>query len=85
VLKELQGEPFAVKFYGCGRGPTFNYMIMGLVGDNLSVIRKKMSVFSLSNSISFRFSCRAHDTRLRLRIRYKHSTHPADVARSSIP
>eukprot|EP00037_Helgoeca_nana_P024626 m.262922 g.262922 ORF g.262922 m.262922 type:complete len:597 (+) comp26695_c1_seq1:144-1934(+) len=53
VLKELQGEPFAVKFYGCGRGPTFNYMIMGLVGDNLSVIRKKMPKQRLSPRMLF--------------------------------
>eukprot|EP00041_Stephanoeca_diplocostata_P021065 m.483613 g.483613 ORF g.483613 m.483613 type:complete len:942 (-) comp21728_c1_seq2:54-2879(-) len=42
VLKELQGEACTVKFLGCGRAPRFNYVIMGLVGDNLSILRKRM-------------------------------------------
>jgi tau tubulin kinase len=48
VLKALQGERCVVKFYGCGRAPAFNYLLMGLVGPSLSTIRKNMpkQVFS---------------------------------------
>jgi serine/threonine protein kinase len=40
VLKEMCEEECVARFYGCGRTPTFNFLVMSLVGQNISELRK---------------------------------------------
>jgi tau tubulin kinase len=42
VLKELRGQPGVPNFYGCGRTDVINFVVMSLLGENLSSIRKRM-------------------------------------------
>ena len=42
VLKEMRKERCIPRFYGCGRCNHFNYVVMGLVGENLSSLRKQL-------------------------------------------
>ena len=41
ILKRLQGCPYVCQFITCGRYENYNFMVMGLLGDNLSEIRKR--------------------------------------------
>ncbi|KAL0237981.1 hypothetical protein GEMRC1_012455 [Eukaryota sp. GEM-RC1] len=50
ILKKLQGCPFIAKYYTCGRSDDFNYVVMELLGDNLSDLRRRQAngYFSLA-------------------------------------
>ena len=50
VLKRLQGLPHTCELHGCGRTDRVNFIVMSLLGQNLSDLRKKQDkqVFSLS-------------------------------------
>ncbi|KAL0216208.1 hypothetical protein P9112_008392 [Eukaryota sp. TZLM1-RC] len=41
ILKKLQGNPFIAKYYTCGRADEYNFVVMELLGDNLSELRKR--------------------------------------------
>jgi len=43
VLKKLQESPFVCRFISCGRFLEFNYMVMELLGENLSELRRKQA------------------------------------------
>ncbi|KAJ3441244.1 tau-tubulin kinase [Anaeramoeba flamelloides] len=53
VLRKLQVSPFVPKFIYCGRNLEYNYLIMELLGPNLSVERRRRpeQKFSLSTTI----------------------------------
>ncbi len=53
VLRALQGQDCACKYFGCGRTSTFNYVAMSLVGNNLAQLRKGQQgqKFSLGTSL----------------------------------
>jgi serine/threonine protein kinase len=40
VLKKLQSCPYVVRFISCGRHRDYNYMVMELLGDNISELRR---------------------------------------------
>ncbi len=50
VIKRLQGLPHTCELHGCGRTDRVNFIVMSLLGQNLSDLRKKQDkqVFSLS-------------------------------------
>lgn len=41
VLKKLQSCPYVVSFITCGRHNDYNYMVMELLGDNISELRRR--------------------------------------------
>ncbi|KAL0220597.1 hypothetical protein RCL1_000451 [Eukaryota sp. TZLM3-RCL] len=41
ILKKLQGCPFFAKYFTCGRTEYYNYVVMELLGDNLSELRRR--------------------------------------------
>lgn len=53
VLKKLQDCPHVCRFIACGRFSQYNYLVMELLGDNLSEMRRKQSdgKFSLPTTI----------------------------------
>jgi len=53
VLKKLQGCPFVCRFITCGRYNDYNYMVMELLGDNLSELRRNQPAgrFSISTTL----------------------------------
>ncbi|KAJ3445776.1 tau-tubulin kinase [Anaeramoeba flamelloides] len=53
VLRKIQDSPFAAKFISCGRNSEHNYLVMELLGDNLSTLKKKQPLqrFSLGTTI----------------------------------
>eukprot|EP00002_Diphylleia_rotans_P039282 TRINITY_DN9081_c0_g1_i1.p1 TRINITY_DN9081_c0_g1~~TRINITY_DN9081_c0_g1_i1.p1 ORF type:complete len:537 (+),score=83.24 TRINITY_DN9081_c0_g1_i1:101-1711(+) len=52
IIKRLQECPHVCRFYYCGRTPDFNYLVMELLGENLSEIRKRQpeARFSLNTT-----------------------------------
>lgn len=40
VLKKLQSCPYVVRFISCGRHRDYNYMVMELLGENISELRR---------------------------------------------
>eukprot|EP00911_Craspedida_sp_UC1_P002668 UC1_evm2s1960 len=42
VLRELNGQAGVASYYGCGRAPGFNYVIMSLLGESISAVRKRL-------------------------------------------
>jgi len=40
ILKSLQGQPSICRFYGCGRFQGYNFIVMELLGHNLSQLRR---------------------------------------------
>ncbi|KAJ3431427.1 tau-tubulin kinase [Anaeramoeba flamelloides] len=53
VLRKIQDSRFAAKFISCGRNTEHNYLVMELLGDNLSTLKKKQlqQRFSLGTTI----------------------------------
>eukprot|EP01116_Phalansterium_solitarium_P006661 TRINITY_DN19002_c0_g1_i1.p1 TRINITY_DN19002_c0_g1~~TRINITY_DN19002_c0_g1_i1.p1 ORF type:complete len:591 (+),score=173.25 TRINITY_DN19002_c0_g1_i1:252-2024(+) len=53
VLKKLQDCPYVCRFITCGRFNDYNYMVMELLGDNLSELRRRMpdGKFSLATTL----------------------------------
>ncbi|KAJ6227309.1 tau-tubulin kinase 1 [Anaeramoeba flamelloides] len=53
VLRKLQNSRFSAKFICCGRNQVHNYLIMELLGSNLSSLRKKQPQrrFSLATTL----------------------------------
>lgn len=53
VLKALQGNNHVCRFIGCGKNEKYNYVVMSVVGDNLSDLRKSQrgGTFSLSTTL----------------------------------
>lgn len=49
ILRKLQGCPFVCQFISCGRQDDINFLVMELLGENLSDLRKRQPrcVFSL--------------------------------------
>ncbi|KYR01840.1 putative protein serine/threonine kinase [Tieghemostelium lacteum] len=43
VLKKLQACPYVCRFITCGRHNDYNYMVMELLGDNLSELRRRQA------------------------------------------
>ena len=54
VLKRLQGVPYVCDFIGCGRTEKINYIVMSLLGPNLSELRKRQPQQKLSVSTILR-------------------------------
>eukprot|EP00005_Dracoamoeba_jomungandri_P006934 CAMPEP_0174269078 /NCGR_PEP_ID=MMETSP0439-20130205/39769_1 /TAXON_ID=0 /ORGANISM="Stereomyxa ramosa, Strain Chinc5" /LENGTH=265 /DNA_ID=CAMNT_0015357649 /DNA_START=1 /DNA_END=795 /DNA_ORIENTATION=- len=54
VLKKLQICPWVVQFITCGRNQEINYMVMELLGDNLSELRRRQP----SGKFSLLCSCK---------------------------
>ena len=54
VLKRLQGVPYVCDFIGCGRTEKINYIVMSLLGPNLSELRKRQPQQELSVSTILR-------------------------------
>jgi serine/threonine protein kinase len=55
VLKNLQNCPHVCRYVHCGRYNNFNYMVMELLGENLSELRRKRTdgKFSLSTTTRY--------------------------------
>eukprot|EP01114_Cavostelium_apophysatum_P015227 TRINITY_DN4106_c0_g1_i2.p1 TRINITY_DN4106_c0_g1~~TRINITY_DN4106_c0_g1_i2.p1 ORF type:complete len:567 (-),score=148.48 TRINITY_DN4106_c0_g1_i2:93-1793(-) len=53
VLKKLQDSSYVCRFITCGRFSDYNYMVMELLGENLSELRRRQTdgKFSLSTTI----------------------------------
>lgn len=53
VLKKLQACPYVCRFITCGRFNEYNYMIMELLGENISELRRRQpdGKFSLGSSL----------------------------------
>ncbi|GAM25609.1 hypothetical protein SAMD00019534_087840 [Acytostelium subglobosum LB1] len=53
VLKKLQACPYVCRFITCGRHNDYNYMVMELLGDNLSELRRRQSdgKFSMTTTL----------------------------------
>jgi len=53
VLKKLQACPYVCRFITCGRFNEYNYMIMELLGDNISELRRRQpdGKFSMGTSL----------------------------------
>lgn len=58
VLKKLQECPWVTRFITCGRFNSYNYMVMELLGDNLSELRKRQpeEKFSLLTTVKLTIS-----------------------------
>lgn len=56
VLKRLQGVPYVCDFIGCGRTEKVNYVVMSLLGSNLSELRKRQPQQKLTTSTILRLS-----------------------------
>ncbi|KAJ5079857.1 tau tubulin kinase 2b [Anaeramoeba ignava] len=42
VLKKLQGSPYAPKYISCGRYEDFNFLVMELLGQNISQLKRSL-------------------------------------------
>ncbi|EGG14948.1 putative protein serine/threonine kinase [Cavenderia fasciculata] len=53
VLKKLQACPYVCRFITCGRHNDYNYMVMELLGDNLSELRRRQvdGKFSMTTTL----------------------------------
>ncbi|KAJ6240879.1 tau-tubulin kinase 1 [Anaeramoeba flamelloides] len=53
VLRKIQESRFSTKFIYCGRNQVYNYLVMELLGTNLSTLRKKQPQqrFSLATTL----------------------------------
>ncbi|EFA81157.1 putative protein serine/threonine kinase [Heterostelium album PN500] len=53
VLKKLQACPYVCRFITCGRHGDYNYMVMELLGDNLSDLRRRQvdGKFSMTTTL----------------------------------
>lgn len=54
VLKKLQDCPYVCRFLTCGRFDEYNYMVMELLGENLSELRRRQPGGFFSISTTFR-------------------------------
>eukprot|EP00727_Mastigamoeba_balamuthi_P007938 m51a1_g3765 putative protein serine threonine kinase (447) ;mRNA; r:124318-126303 len=46
ILRRLQGCPYVCQFISCGRQEDVNFLVMELLGENLSELRKRMGTFT---------------------------------------
>eukprot|EP00002_Diphylleia_rotans_P002156 TRINITY_DN1132_c0_g1_i1.p1 TRINITY_DN1132_c0_g1~~TRINITY_DN1132_c0_g1_i1.p1 ORF type:complete len:320 (+),score=74.97 TRINITY_DN1132_c0_g1_i1:32-991(+) len=53
ILRKLQESPYVCRFYNCGRTQEHNFLVMELLGENLSELRRKQpsNRFSMATSV----------------------------------
>jgi len=57
IMKKLQGCPYVCRFISCGRQNNVNFLVMELLGDNLSDLRKKQPRGAFSMQTVCRLGC----------------------------
>jgi len=57
IMRKLQGCPCVCQFISCGRQGNINYLVMELLGENLSDLRKKQARGSFSMATVCRLGC----------------------------
>lgn len=48
IYRTLHGENHVARYYGCGSTPTYNFLALGLLGPNISILRKQQKHQKLS-------------------------------------
>jgi len=61
IMKKLQGCPYVCQFIFCGRQGNINFLVMELLGDNLSDLRKKQPRGAFSMATVCRLGCEMID------------------------
>jgi len=61
IMRKLQGCPFVCQFISCGRQNNINFLVMELLGDNLSDLRKKQPRGAFSMATVCRLGCEMID------------------------
>jgi len=61
VLKALQGNENVCRFIGCGKNERYNYVVMSVVGDNLSELRKSQPGGTFTSSTTLRLGLQMLD------------------------
>jgi len=61
IMKKLQGCPYVCQFISCGRQNNINFLVMELLGDNLSDLRKKQPRGAFSMATVCRLGCEMID------------------------
>jgi len=61
IMRKLQGCPYVCQFISCGRQNNINFLVMELLGDNLSDLRKKQARGAFSMATVCRLGCEMID------------------------
>jgi len=61
IMRKLQGCPYVSQFIACGRQNNINFLVMELLGDNLSDLRKKQARGAFSMATVCRLGCEMID------------------------
>ena len=61
IMRKLQGCPCVCQFISCGRQNNINYLVMELLGENLSDLRKKQARGAFSMATVCRLGCEMVD------------------------
>jgi len=61
IMRKLQGCPYVCQFISCGRQNNINFLVMELLGDNLSDLRKKTTRGAFSMATVCRLGCEMID------------------------
>ena len=61
IMRKLQGCPYVCQFVSCGRQNNINYLVMELLGENLSDLRKKQPRGAFTMATVCRLACEMVD------------------------
>jgi len=61
IMRKLQGCPYVCQYISCGRQANINYLVMELLGENLSDLRKKQPRGAFSMATVCRLGCEMID------------------------
>jgi len=61
IMRKLQGCPYVCQFISCGRQGSINFLVMELLGENLSDLRKKQPRGAFSMATVCRLGCEMVD------------------------